>query len=190
MKSKYISYATAVLIMILFLNSSVMLNAQDDLDTQDLEEKNMMVIREVIDLVWNNSEISETTMLEYYSIPHMFYGFERPIVDSATSFAEYLTFAGTVTWPDRKTTIQNLFATNDWVVAHLRISATFEGQMQGHIRSLIDPHFMQPVGLSRELPPSQELAEWDFVVMYRLEDSKIVEERWFWNHEFLSPHSP
>ncbi len=171
---KYFWVFTIVIVAVLSL---IVVSAQDDVSQ---EEQNKEVVRSSIELLWNTGDISPTDMPNFYTTGTLqWYAFAKPTTVSAS--ASFFEFFGTNIWPDRETTIQHLFAEDDMVVAHLRTTGTFEGHLSGYHNCVAPNVVIQGTG---------GYAEWDFVIMYRLEDGKIVEEWWFWNREFIEPHLP
>ena len=66
------------------------------------------------------------------------------------------------------------------MIAKVRTSGTFTDTM-------LSPNLIDP---DTNVEATGEFAEWDWVMMYRLEEGKIVEEWWFWNRDFIDLHMP
>ena len=78
------------------------------------------------------------------------------------------------TWPDLEVTIRQISANEDTVIVHFTARGTFSNASRPG--SFLDRDPVQP---------TNEQGIWDFVIIERIENGRIVEEWWFWNREVI-----
>jgi len=139
-------------------------------------EQNIDIGRRVVEELWGGGNATGDNVRDLYAGSTRLHGFSN---SSGFTFSQgdYLTFFTSGLqriWPDLEVILRHISATEDTVTVHFTAHGTFDAAIP---RSFIDP--------TGVIQPTHEEGTWDFVIIARIEDDKIVEEWWFWNRELI-----
>lgn len=143
-------------------------------DHDPTEEGNKALVRRMLDELWGTTERpTNEQLLEFYAPTFDVW----PEVSSRGSWTpeeweQQFFFTYHAVFPERELTIEHITATGDTVMVHFTFEGTFVNR--GLTTYL--------TGISGTNPPTSEDIKWRGVFVYRVEDGKIVEERWYWNN--------
>jgi predicted ester cyclase len=138
------------------------------------EAQNLAIARRVIDELWNGENLHLDTVRELYAMPFTFHKMNNPyaVTDTIGGLYDYFMNLHSAL-PDIHLTVDDLSARGDLVVAHYSLQGTHSGDMLGRIHNV-------------QIPPSGQAVSWDGVMIYRIQDGKIVEEWWYWDNEYIT----
>lgn len=135
------------------------------------EARNRAVVQRVIDDLWNGERLESVN--ELYAMPFTSHNSDQPSETVTLGrFRKQLVDFRNV-FPDLRYTIHDMIVRDDQVIVHYTAQGTHEGQ--GLVTRLGIP-----------IPPSGEVVTWDGVVIYRIQDEKIVEEWEYWDNEYFT----
>ena len=157
-----------------FLVNSDTQSASSEQDAK-IQKQNVEIGRRVVEEIWGGENASVENFTDLYS-SH----FTRHANAQTTSYCTCQDQAAAFSheihdvWPDLEVAIRDIYAIGDTVVVHFTARGTFTSASQP--RSFLDRAPVQP---------TNKQGIWDFVIIDRIADGKIVEEWWFWNRELI-----